>query len=456
MKTIALPIENKVREFDGKLWLGLNLTERDYEVVLGPSWEIKSVIDVIAPDLYFTKDPGDGNKIYDKLHSSGVLVCGFSPESGVNSKIENYARNRKESIHSLDVYFAWGEEPAAAVRSMYTDSNVTDKIEVTGNPRFDLLREGLNDIYAGSEAKIRDEYGDFILMNTSFGLANASDRERLIELIRKNQPQRNPIEEERVALRVLYSFLELVLYLSDEDIGRNIVLRPHPGEDHSTYERIFGDHETVHIKHEGDVRSWIHAADGVIHHDCTTGIEAALMKKPVLSYQPLTDLPMDQTLSQVASETRTTREDVKQWITDVAASGQEYTLTEHQKSQIRQYFPNIDQLATPQICDKVDSLLAESDGFTGHDISIQQELERRIKASPIGMEILDLYDYVRDILTQGGHRKSRSKQRQKFSGLEYKEIAKRSKEMTDVGEMSGVVIEPVPLTRYTYRLRKSE
>lgn len=456
MQTIALPIENKVREFDGKLWLGLNLAERGYEVVLGPSWEIKSILDIIAPDLYFTKDPGDNNSIYNTLQRTGTLICGFSPESGVNSDIEHYLQNRRSSIDVLDAYFSWGPEPAEAVRSLYDDAGILDKIYVTGNPRFDLLVGELNSVYAVAGEGIRDEYGDFILFNTSFGIGNPKDREKLFRLIRKNQPERDILGQERNSLRVLYAMLELVLYLSAEEIDHDIVVRPHPGEDHSTYTDVFEPYDNVHVVHEGDVGSWIYAADGVIHYDCTTGIEAAIMKTPVVSYQPLSDLAKDDVLSQVVSQSITTREGIKEWISDEAASDQEYTLTQHQKSALRRYFPNIDQLAAPQICDTVESLLVESDGFTGWNVSTQQRIERRIKASPVGTNILNLYDYGRDMLNGGGHRKSRAKQRQKFEGLKYEEIAKRSEDIINVASMSAVDIESVRLTKHTYRITKAE
>jgi hypothetical protein len=247
--------------------------------------------------------------------------------------------------------------------------------------------------------------------------------------------------------------LELVLYLSAENIDHDIILRPHPGEDHSTYVQLFDQYENVRIKHEGDVRSWIYASNGVIHHDCTTGVEAALMGTPVVSYQPLSDVQIDTVLSQVVSQTETTRIGIKDWITESAAANDTHTLTDKQRTQLRRYFPNMDKLAAPQICDIVNTLFTGSSGFTEYNVGTKQRIERQIKASSFGTSILDFYDYGRDILVGSGHRKSRSKMRQKFPSLEYTELTNRIDEIIAPMSISDVTIEPVPLTKYTYRIK---
>lgn len=451
MNTVALPIENKVRELDGKLWLGLNLVERGYDVVLGPSWEIKPTIDITQPDVYFTKDPGDGNIPFIKqLQQSNIRVCGISPEAALNSKTEYHAQNKQDVIDTMDAYFAWGPEPAKEIKKQY--DNIEAKVHITGNPRFDPLIGDLRSVYAASGEDIREKYGDFILINTNFAIGNSIDREQMFEVVQRNTPERDLIQEERLSLRLLYSFLELVLYLIAEDIDHNIILRPHPGEDHSTYRELFDRYETVHVKHEGDVRPWIHAADGVIHHDCTTGVESALMSKPVVSYQPLSDTTTDTVLSQVVSQSETTRDGIKDWIIDSAQDDGEHQLTQHQKTELRRYFPNIDELAAPKICDVVDSLLVGSHGFTSYNIDIQQKIERRIKASPFGTSVLDSYDYGRDILTGSDYRRSREKTRQKFSGLDHTELSKRIEEIRPHLSISNVTIKAVPLMRHTYRI----
>lgn len=454
MKTVALPIENKVREFDGKLWLGLNFVEKDYNIVLGPSYEIKSTIDLIKPDVYFAKDTGDGNiPFFKKLKESGITVCGISPESAVNSEIKHYAQQRAEVMNIFDAYFSWGEEPAEAVNSQYHDTDIN--LKTTGNPRFDLLTKPLRDIYSDGGDKIQTDYGDYILVNTNFGMGNPTDREKLFELIRRHHPDRDPYHEENVYSRILYSFFELIFYLLSSDIGCKIILRPHPGEDHSTYRKAFSHIDNVHVRHEGDVRSWIYGSDGVIHYDCTTGIEAALMGTPVLSYQPLSDQPSDQVLSQIVSQTATTRQEVKEWIVESVASEAEYTMNSDQESAVRQYFPNMDRLAAPLVCEAIDQLVDDSSGFTDYQIGTKTKIERSVKKYEIWPELEYLYDKVRDIQSDGEFQRKRKRKRQKFPNLSYGEIAKKSEIMSGNIGLKNYTIKKRPRTRNTYAIHKN-
>lgn len=59
-KVIALPIETKARELDGKLWLAKNLIARGYKVALGKCSEIMGNLDIICPDVVFAVSAGRG------------------------------------------------------------------------------------------------------------------------------------------------------------------------------------------------------------------------------------------------------------------------------------------------------------------------------------------------------------------------------------------------------------
>jgi surface carbohydrate biosynthesis protein len=211
MATVALPVENKVRELDGKLWLGLNLIDHGYKVTIGPSWEIKYVLDEIDPDTYLTKDPGDGNiEFFKNLRNGGVNVCGLAPEVGVNSSVDTFMKNRQNMLNYIDAYFAWGEVTADSIRTYYEDSIYKDRIVVTGNPRFDLVTRELRSIYESTSQDILNKYGEYVLINTNFTLANPITREKTYTKIRDVHPDRDPHQESIGELQVYYSFLELI------------------------------------------------------------------------------------------------------------------------------------------------------------------------------------------------------------------------------------------------------
>ena len=81
-------METKVREFDGKLWLGLHLLARGHRVVLGPAGEVKASLHRTTPDVYVSKDPGDNSAdFFDALRRAGCRVCGLPTEGGVFTDI---------------------------------------------------------------------------------------------------------------------------------------------------------------------------------------------------------------------------------------------------------------------------------------------------------------------------------------------------------------------------------
>jgi surface carbohydrate biosynthesis protein len=193
--SVALPIENKVRELDGKLWLGLNLVDRGYDVTIGPSWEIKYALDKIDPDIYFTKDPGDGNTaFFERLRSAGIGVCGLAPEVGVNSSVDTFMKNRQRSLNNMDVYFAWGDVTANTLGSYYEGSVCKDKIITTGNPRFDLVTNDMRSVYKNKSDDILDKYGEYILINTNFTLSNPITRKETYSKIQDVHPDRKRLE----------------------------------------------------------------------------------------------------------------------------------------------------------------------------------------------------------------------------------------------------------------------
>jgi hypothetical protein len=192
----------------------------------------------------------------------------------------------------------------------------------------------------------------------------------------------------------------------------------------------------------------------MIHYDCTTGIEAAIMRTPVLSYQSVTNTTTEKSLPQIVSESTTTREGVKEWIVESAVPGAEHVLDERQKSEVRRYFPNIDRLAAPLICDSVDSSVNDRLGYSGYKVTTKQRIERRIKSSPIGTDVVDMYDRLRDAATDGGFQELRANRRKKFPGIPYPEIERRANSIATKVGISDIHIKQISQTDHTYSIQK--
>lgn len=451
MGKVVLPIETKVREFDGKLWLGMNLVTRGYQVVLGPSDELKYNLEKIQPDYYITKDIGDGNiDFYDRLRKSGIIVLGLDTEGGVYNSEERYLSNKTKCVEHFDALLAWGNNSASILEN-YTN---VGNIYVTGNPRFDLLQPSLRDIYQDRAVSLNQQYGKYILLNGNFSFANPYSP----HIIAKSEENygSTPRENRTYNHRIFHLFLDAIYHLQNEFPETNLIIRPHPSEDNNTYEEAFKGYENIHVEDSGDVRNWIAGANVTLHHDCTTGIESALMGIPVISYRPIQNEKYESDLPQVVSEQAFTLDELTAYVAQYLIDGHSYEMDADQTAYLKQYFHNIDESAAENICGVIDSLALHTEkDYDKLRPNLKGYLERRVKSSRWSDQVLIVYDDVNKLLGKESRREQRQYNRQKFPGLEIEEILERIEHMSQVLDVGPVSVEPVALTNDTFYIRSN-
>jgi surface carbohydrate biosynthesis protein len=193
--------------------------------------------------------------------------------------------------------FAWGEDNAELWRQ-YPKLPAGMPIHVTGNPRGDLLRPETRAFYEEDSEKIRDTYGNFILINTNFNHVNAFYPEQNLfqpvkeqgEEARFGQAARGMTREYAEGLRdhkqaIFEHFQKMIPELEKAFPDYNIVVRPHPTENQEIYHRIAAQCDRVRVTNEGNVVPWLMATRVLLHHGCTTGVEAYAMGVPSISYR---------------------------------------------------------------------------------------------------------------------------------------------------------------------------
>jgi len=229
----------------------------------------------------------------------GHEIVAWDEEALVHPQAETYYRRRvcPLGIKYVSHLFAWGNDNAELWRH-YPELPRGTPIHVTGNPRGDLLRHEMRDIYEGDVKHLRSIYGNFILVNTNFNHVNAFSPD--LNLFR---PVKKPGEEPKFGrsakgmsreyaegLRdhkqaVFQSFQQLIPTLEKAFPGSAIILRPHPTENQEIYRNIASQCERVRVTNEGNVVPWILASQAVIHNGCTTGVEAHVLGVAAISYR---------------------------------------------------------------------------------------------------------------------------------------------------------------------------
>lgn len=256
--------------------------------------------------------------------------------------------------------------------------------------------------------------------------------------------------------RIFYLFVEAIYYLQEKFPDTNIIIRPHPSENSSTYENAFIRHDRVHVEDSGDVRAWIAGAGVIIHHTSTTGIESALMGVPAISYRPIQNEDYESKLPRIASEEAFNREQLVKYVTQYHKQEQSYELDAEQAAYLNQYFSNIDSSAAEIMCDVVEALeISSKKQYWKLRPEFSGRIERRVKACRWSTQVIAAYDMFQRLTGNKVARDRRRYTRQKFPELEEYEITERIEQLKSALELGPVSVENVPLTNDTFVLQRS-
>ena len=86
--------------------------------------------------------------------------------------------------------------------------------------------------------------------------------------------------------RKLYSFIDAIKFLANNNDKFDIVLRPHPTENIKAWEIFLENVPNVHVIRQDSITAWVKNSFAVMHNGCTTAIEATISGKPVITYSP--------------------------------------------------------------------------------------------------------------------------------------------------------------------------
>jgi surface carbohydrate biosynthesis protein len=290
---LIVPVEIKARELDAKTYLACVAAEAGFRVLLGDQNSLLRRLSQLPRGFYLDKSIAPMKvPAFKRLKKLGFRVGAWCEEGLVYRNRDAYLHERvaPQAFEELEAFFAWGGMHAADMRGVVHD--VPQRIFETGNPRLDLLRPGLREFYRSEAEALRARFGDFILINTNFGRYNHYfGRDKVLDILKTRGLIRDPKDEAffrgwvDFLGEVFHSFEDMLPRLARAFPDRDIVLRPHPSENHDTWRKIAAGLPNVQVIYEGGVIPWLMAAALSIHNGCTTGIEGALLDRPVIAYR---------------------------------------------------------------------------------------------------------------------------------------------------------------------------
>lgn len=296
-KILYLPIEEAVRDLDARLLLALHAVEAGWEVVFGQQWLLTNNAAHMPPGVFLFKGANrvQGNWMKECARR-GHLVTACDEEATPVAAHSILQRNiDPDSFKAISYFFTQGPNHHRALLEKFPEA--ANMFRMVGSSRFDLLRARFRLARESRVDELRNQYGDFILINTNFGYANSNwGGPAQFEEIMKTVGFYNPeIESDRKMVQDRYefekttmdAFMAMIPKLAERHPDIKIIVRPHPGEDKAIWEQEINNKvPNAEAIFEGSVVDWILASRLLIQNSCTTGIEAAFLNKPSVSFAP--------------------------------------------------------------------------------------------------------------------------------------------------------------------------
>lgn len=302
-RSVVIPAEIEARELDAKLLLACMAAKRGWTAYVGSRFAINLVAERLPPSVRLEKGiTARSERMFRLTSRLGHVLMAWDEEGLVRHEPELYYARRMspDTVALASTLLAWGEDDAEVWRKW--PHYASTPIVITGNPRVDLLRPELRGYWSDAARQLRDRFGELVLINSNFGTVNFFyPRLSRFSTERESSADSGPgtlIAHRRGLFR---HFLEMVPALARAFPQQRFVLRPHPAENAEIWRRACEGHENVSVVLEGSVLPWLLAARMIVHNGCTTGIEAALLDRPVVAYCPITSERWDIALPNAVS-----------------------------------------------------------------------------------------------------------------------------------------------------------
>ena len=232
--------------------------------------------------------------------------------------------------------------------------------------------------------------------------------------------------------KIFVEFSKMIEALVNSFPEKNIIIRPHPVENIKIYHDKFEKFDNVKVIREGSSKEWIMGAESIIHHDCTTGIEAFFAKKHVISFSPYKDEKLIAKLPQDVSIELNNIDDIITLIKNgyvLEGGGDQANVRKKMIFDFKDIIDNVDGNATNKIASSIEKLcndanVAQSKVFTRKYYYAKYKLENlfyRIKMKLRGKNIAD-----QDMIAN---------QKSKFPYLKKKEIVDRINILCEIHEI---------------------
>lgn len=292
----AIPMEIASRELEGVLYLAMHLAKRGLPTLFGERMVHEYLFRLCdgRPVVYFDQD--QNATVNQRVLDTGGLVMNLNAEGQNIDIIPQLVDMFAKVAPTFTAMFVRGDKQRESLVRAFPEDKKHCVIP-SGHPSFDMLDSRFNTYHESPDIVARHGR-DYIQINTQFVsfnhkmgfdhylklLATLDEWKDLYtneEFLATTRRQRD--HEEKVA----HEFVGMARQVARTFPGRHVIVRPHPMEGREFYMSRLSGISNLFIEPGGPVRPWLASAGALIHHSCTTGVEALLMGKHVIRFEPV-------------------------------------------------------------------------------------------------------------------------------------------------------------------------
>ncbi len=318
--------ESAARDFLPRLIIGLRLAQKNNSVIFISIREFLRISKVLPAGIVLTK--GISSNISEEskdLFKNKFLQCVLDEEQfaiRTKNNLGGEIRVDKKTINLFERFYCWGNTQKEYIIKKYP--NIKSKLLITGSPKFDLTTsKKFLFLYENELKEINKKYNDYIIFPSNFGIAtlSLSKAKKLINKMIKDFKVKNKKEFKKKNIdfykykkKSLFKFIELIYKINKKYPNLNLILRPHPVDNHSFWKKVLITNERIHLDYKYSIHPWILGSKLLIHNHCTTSIEAHCFGKSSVCYSPLNTKNVIQTLYFKTSQTSQDEKNIFKYI----------------------------------------------------------------------------------------------------------------------------------------------
>lgn len=306
-KAIYFVIESEFRELESKILLSLGAARKGMAPAIVKKSRLFEKLHLIRPGIIFLKSFGRNYDLHlDKIKSYNHIITGFD-EEGLQIYDKNKLIGDRFSINvlnSLNIIFSNGNYAKKIYERHFNKKRKKIQIISSGNPRFDVLKQATSKYFTKIKEKIKNKYGNFILIATQFPFYNLNTTD-----ITKN-PDHFPMFDQNLLKTKLsitnknklklflhqkknfFEYKKMYFFLNKKFPKTNFILKPHPVENHEYYKDMIKINKFKNIKiidSKENIIPYILACETMIAYNSTTSVESYMLNRNSINYIPFKD-----------------------------------------------------------------------------------------------------------------------------------------------------------------------